>query len=249
MLALTSSPLSWTGAESGKFSLIGYSLGGGIATAFASYFPHLLSSLVLLAPSGMIRDNQISFSANLLYEGTSLPETLVSYLVRKRLRAGPLVTPKPQAKNDKLSVVDTLDEVPTEVTAEAQVLSREYPHLNVPTSILWQVDNHLGFVPAFISSMRNGPILRKRQWGNWARLGEYLSAQNSGLSGKQRSGLPSDKVHIICGNTDAVINKDELVTDATAAFGGNAIFKFYDAGHEFPSTKYEEVASYIMKFL
>jgi hypothetical protein len=53
----------------------------------------------------------------------------------------------------------------------------------------------------------------------------------------------------LCGNTDAIINKDELVTDATAVLGGNAVFKFYEAGHEFPSTKYDEVATYIAKLL
>ncbi|KAJ5784534.1 uncharacterized protein N7503_009746 [Penicillium pulvis] len=248
MLALTSSPISWTGAESGKFCLVGYSLGGGISAAFASYFPHLLSSLVLLAPAGMMHDSHVSSQAQLLYSGGIIPENILEYFVKKRLRAGPLVS-KP--KDGKLDVSDALNqEAPSENAAEAQVLSREYPHLNVPASIVWQVDHHHGFVHAFMSTMRHGPIFRKHQWNNWARLGEYLSAQNSGSS-KNRGpkGLPSDKVHILCGNTDAVIVKDELVTDATAALGGNAVFKFYEAGHEFPSTRYDEVASYILKVL
>lgn len=248
MLALTSSPISWTGTESGKFCLVGYSLGGGISAAFASYFPHLLSSLVLLAPAGMMHDSHVSSQAQLLYSGGIIPENILEYFVKKRLRAGPLVS-KP--KDGKLHVSDALNqEAPSENAAEAQVLSREYPHLNVPASIVWQVDHHIGFVHAFMSTMRHGPIFRKHQWNNWARLGEYLSAQNSGSSeNRGPKGLPSDKVHILCGNTDAVIIKDELVTDATAALGGNAVFKFYEAGHEFPSTRYDEVASYILKVL
>lgn len=43
LLALTSSPLAWT---PGGFSLIGYSLGGGIAADFASSFPNIVKSLV-----------------------------------------------------------------------------------------------------------------------------------------------------------------------------------------------------------
>ncbi|KAJ5928753.1 hypothetical protein N7466_007709 [Penicillium verhagenii] len=248
LLALASSPVSWTGADSGKFCLVGYSLGGGISAAFASYFPHLISSLVLLAPAGMMHDSHVSSQAKLLYSGGIIPENILGYFVRKRLRAGPLVS-KP--KDGKIDVSDALNqEAPTEVAADAQVLSREYPHLNVPASIVWQVDHHQGFVHAFMSTMRYGPIFRKYQWSNWARLGEYLSAQNSDPSENQGpKGLPSDKVHILCGNTDAVIVKDELVTDATAALGGNAVFKFYEAGHEFPSTKYEEVASYILKVI
>lgn len=43
LLAITSSPLPWT---PGGFSLIGYSLGGGIAADFASSFPTIVKSLV-----------------------------------------------------------------------------------------------------------------------------------------------------------------------------------------------------------
>ncbi|KAJ5997186.1 hypothetical protein N7522_008846 [Penicillium canescens] len=247
LLALASSPVSWTGAESGKFCLTGYSLGGGIAAAFAAYFPQLISSLVLLAPAGLVRDSQVSFQSRLLYERGFVPENVLGYLVGRRLRAGPLVTPKP--KNHKLNASDALtEELPSQNAAEIQLLSREYPHVNVPAAVAWQVNNHGGFVHAFMSSMRHGPILRQRQWNTWTRLGEYLTVQNSVSSGEDKR--PSDnKVHILCGNNDAIIVKSELVPDATAALGGNVVFKFYEAGHEFPSTKYEEVASYIFDIL
>ncbi|KAJ5579668.1 uncharacterized protein N7459_005653 [Penicillium hispanicum] len=249
MLALTSSPISWTGAESGKFCLVGYSLGGGIAAAFASFFPQLLSSLVLLAPSGLIRESQISLQSRLLYSRGLMPENILGYLVGRRLQAGPLVHAKPI--RHKLNATDALtEELPSQGAAQVQILSREYPHINVPSAVAWQVRSHSGFVHAFMSSMRYGPILGQRQWNNWARLGEYLSSQHSFTAGRQgEKGLSSDKVHILCGNNDPIIIKDQLVTDATAVLGGNAIFKFYEAGHEFPSTKYEEVASYILKLL
>ncbi|KAJ5090915.1 hypothetical protein N7532_009599 [Penicillium argentinense] len=247
LLALSSSPIAWTGKESGKFCLAGYSLGGGIAAAFASYFPQLLSSLVLLAPAGLVRDSQISFQSRLLYSRGLMPESVLGYLVGRRLRAGPLVTPKPN--NKKLNAADALtEELPSQSAAEVQILSRAYPHINIPSAVAWQVNNHTGFVHAFMSSMRHGPILGQRQWNTWARLGEYLSAQNSISSNDEdKKGLPNDKIHILCGNNDAIIIKDELVTDATAVLGGNAIFKFYEAGHEFPSTKYDDVAAYISK--
>ncbi|KAJ5156416.1 Alpha/beta hydrolase family protein [Penicillium capsulatum] len=248
MLALTSSSISWTGADSGKFCLAGYSLGGGIAAGFASYFPHLLSSLVLLAPSGLIRNSHISSQSRLLYSRGLMPENLLGFLVSRRLRAGPLI--RPTINKGKLNTADALtEELPSQGAAEVQVLSREYPGVNVPAAVTWQANHHSGFIHAFMSSMRHGPILRQRQWNTWARLGEYLSAQNNTSSAEQNKGLPNDKVHILCGNSDTIIIKGELVTDATAVLGGNAVFKFYDAGHEFPSTKYDEVAAYIWKLL
>ncbi|CAI7582006.1 unnamed protein product [Penicillium glandicola] len=247
LLALTSSPISWTGAESGKFCLTGYSLGGGIAAAFASYFPDLMSSLVLLAPSGLLRDSQISFQSRLLYSKGLMPENILTSLVKRRLRSGPLVTPKP--KNKKLNAADVLtEELPSQSAAEIQILSREYPHINIPSTVAWQVNNHAGFVHAFMSSMRYGPILQERQLNRWTRLGEYLTAQNAASSNEDKSSS-DNKVHILCGNNDLIIAKDELVPDATAALGGNVVFKFYEAGHEFPSTMYEEVASYIFELL
>ncbi|CAG7991288.1 unnamed protein product [Penicillium salamii] len=247
LLALASSPIAWTGAESGKFCLVGYSFGGGIAAGFASYFLELLSSLVLLAPSGLIRDSQISFQSRLLYSKGLMPENILGYLVGRRLRAGPLTSPKP--KNHKLSAADALtEELPSQAAAEIQILSRKYPHINVSSAVAWQVNTHAGFVHAFMSSMRYGPILKQRQWNTWTRLSECLTAQ-SNSSGDSDTKPSVNKVHILCGDKDVLMVKSQLVPDAKAALGDSAEFKFYDAGHEFPSTKYEEVASYIFKLL
>ncbi|PYH90851.1 alpha/beta-hydrolase [Aspergillus ellipticus CBS 707.79] len=249
LLALNSSVLSWTGAGSGKFCLVGYSLGGGIATAFASYFPQFLSSLVLLAPAGLIRDSQISFQSRLLYSHGLVPERVLGFLVGRRLRAGPLTTPK--LKGKKITAEDALtEELSTQGTADVQRLSRTYPHINVPDAVKWQVNEHAGFVHAFMSSMRHGPILQQRQRETWERLGAFLSAQNK-LSQEEQyiNGLPSDKVVIMCGDHDSVIVKDELVPDATAALQGQVSFKYFNAGHEFPSTKYEEVAQHMMEII
>lgn len=249
-LVLNSSPLSWTGAGSGRFCLAGYSLGGGIAASFASYFPQLLSSLVLLAPSGLIRDSQISFQSRLLYSGGLMPERLLKFFVGRRLRAGPLITPKPKSQ-EKLTAGDALtEELPSAGAAGAQILSREYPHVTVPTAVTWQVNNHAGFVHAFMSSMRFGPILRKRQWDTWARLGKFLAEQRTrSLDDQYEIGLPSDKVSIMCGIDDSIIVKEELAPDATSALDRNVDMKYLGAGHEFPSTKYDEVAQHIWEVL
>lgn len=247
---MNSSPLSWTGAESGGFSLVGYSLGGGIAASFASYFPQLLSSLVLLAPSGLLRDSQISLQSRFLYSRGLMPESLLAFLVGRRLRAGPLITPKPKI-HEKLNAGDALtEELPSTTAAGTQILSREYPNVGVPAAVNWQVNNHTGFVHAFMSSMRFGPILRQRQWDTWTRLGKFLSSQrNRSFEEQHEIGLPSDKVTILCGVDDTIIVKEELAADAKTALERNVDIQYLDAGHEFPSTKYDEVAQRIWEVL
>lgn len=251
MLALSSSPVPWTG-NGVKFHLIGYSLGGGISAAFAAYFPQLLSSVVLLAPSGLIRDTHISFQSRLLYSSTIIPENVISYLVGQRLKAGPLVKPKHKEENAKDSKLTAEDALTEELQLDApQRLSRAYPNITVPIAVNWQVHTHQGFVQAFMSSMRHGPILKARQLATWERLGKALAAQKSvkGTSEGSESQSSALKVLILAGEHDSIIIKDELVEDATAALGAEHVkFEFFDAGHEFPSTKPEEVAAKLWSF-
>ncbi|KAK5011289.1 hypothetical protein LTR28_004147 [Elasticomyces elasticus] len=109
LLVLASSPLPWTG--DGAFSLVGYSLGGGIAADFTSYFSHLVDSLILIAPSGIIRPSHISRSSKLLYNGL-LPDFFVYQLVRRRLQSGGPAAPgprhgNPEATTSSLSLTTT----------------------------------------------------------------------------------------------------------------------------------------------
>lgn len=87
LIALASSSLCWTGSS--KFALVGYSLGGGISVNFTSFFPSLISYLILIAPSGLIRKDHISRSSKLLYSSGLLSENWVEYFVKKRLEGNP----------------------------------------------------------------------------------------------------------------------------------------------------------------
>ncbi|MBE3045284.1 alpha/beta fold hydrolase, partial [Candidatus Bathyarchaeota archaeon] len=84
LLALASSPLPWTGAAA--LRLIGYSMGGGIAVHFAATFPHVVSSLVLLAPAGLIREENFGVASRLLFRSGIVPDKLLAGLTRRRLR-------------------------------------------------------------------------------------------------------------------------------------------------------------------
>lgn len=230
------------GAGSGKFTLVGYSLGGGIAASFASYFPDLLSAVVLLAPSGLIRDEHISFQSRFLYSHGLVPESILTALVRRRLTAGPLIKPK-HKPDEKVSAEDALTEELAKQKDGKQVLSRAYPNLTLANAVNWQVHTHPGFVHSFMSSMQHAPILKQRQLLTWRRLGRQIASASAG------KGLTPDKVLILGGDHDPIIVKNELIEDAEVTLGRDVVFKFFDAGHEFPSTKYDEVAQFIQEKL
>ncbi|KAM3415961.1 hypothetical protein BST61_g9451 [Cercospora zeina] len=86
---ISSSHLPWTPKG---FTLVGYSLGGGIAAGFTAHYPDLIESLVLIAPGGLLRPTRLSLSSKILYSGL-LPDSLVNYFVGRRLRVS---TPKPK---------------------------------------------------------------------------------------------------------------------------------------------------------
>lgn len=237
LLALASSPLSWTGAGSEKFSMIGYSFGGGVVTSFTSYFPDLVDSLILFAPAGLIRPHHISKTNRIIYQEGVVPEPLLQRVIKNRLRT-PLAAP-PDEKGKK---VDATNAVKAEVNIEHNsqaVLSKKYPHVTVVKAVAHQVDTHPGFVPAFISSIRYGPV--RDQHERWRIVGRRLSQLN-------KENGTSKKVLLVLGEHDPIIVKSELEEDATEALLGNVEFFICDAGHEAPVTKGDEIATAILDF-
>lgn len=111
----------------------------------------------------------------------------------------------------------------------------------------WQLKFHSGFIKAFMSSIRYGPITEQDQ--DWTRIGHRLAAQNAtNDEDVADAGLQNGKVLIVCGGQDAIIVKDELMEDATRVLMGNVDFRVVDAGHEFPITRAGEVVGYITDF-
>lgn len=237
LLALASSPLSWTGAGSGKFSMIGYSFGGGVVTSFASYFPDLVDSLILFAPAGLIRPHHISTTNRIIYQEGVIPEPLLQRIIKNRLRTPLSAPPDQKGKN-----VDATNAVKAEVNVEYNsqaVLSKKYPNVTVVKAVAHQVDNHPGFVQAFISSIRYGPV--REQHERWRIVGRKLSELN-------KENGTSKKVLMVLGEHDPIIVKDELEEDAAEAFLGNVEVVAFDAGHEAPVTKGDQIAQAILDF-
>lgn len=233
LIVLASSKLSWMGEDA--FSIVGYSLGGGISAAFTSYFPGIIKSVVLVAPAGLIRDRHISRKSRMLYAKETVFEPLLLRIVRKRLMK---TVPEPKGQNEGQGEekADAMNAVTAEINFEANqrvVLSREHPDITIEEAVNHQVINHGGFVPAFMSSIRYGPIQRQHEL--WRKLGRDLKA-------KDREAL------IILGERDPIIDCPEVQEDARDVLDGRVKFIIMSAGHEAPVKHGPEVAEYIWDF-
>ncbi|SLM35499.1 Alpha/beta hydrolase fold-1 [Lasallia pustulata] len=253
LLALTTSPLPWTGSST--FALVGYSLGGGITASFTSHFPTLVSSLILLAPAGLLRAHHINRTNKFLFSTGLVPERVLERIIRKRLQGGPstamvVKSSEGSAKTAGDAVTEELPKVPNQEggSLDNTVLSKSRPHITVAAAVAWQAQFHEGFIKSFISSIRYGPVVN--QQSDWKRIGARLAAQNASTEERyEREGLQHGKVLIICGETDPVIVKGELMEDATEVLGENCVcFKSCDTGHELPIVRSEMIVGQIWDF-
>ncbi len=248
LTCLASSSLSWTGNSSGRFALIGYSLGGGIAASFTAHFPSLVSSLVLVTPSGLLRPSRVSLRTKFLYSQGILPESVLAYLVRRRLQG--VFAPPQLSQSIKLesrSVEPVEAEVPEDELKSATTLAEKRPELTPTDVVHFQIQHHQAFVQAYMSSMRHGPIMKEH--ATWKSIGRELSTQKNAEGEMSPSiRLTHSKVFIICANEDTSIVSSDLVSDATDAFDGNVEFRHLNAGHDVPISKSREVVAAIWEF-
>ncbi|KAI1333222.1 alpha/beta-hydrolase [Xylariaceae sp. FL0255] len=259
LLVLASSNLAWTTGEG--FHLLGYSLGGGITVAFARYFPHLLRSLSLIAPSGLIRKRHVGWRSSLYYNSGLLPEFLVRYLVRRRIRPTVEQLPAPTdgaAGGTDIARAETTSQPSGGVKGDGDsnggkgfnsaAVSKNRPHVTVSSVVAWQVDHHKGFLTAFLSTIRNAPIYAPSV--NWEELSEVLAIRRNAIAaGEKIEGLEKGKVFIVLGEGDGVICKDEIIADATAVLGYEGVeFVVLPDGHELPFTNSEGVAERLEAF-
>jgi pimeloyl-ACP methyl ester carboxylesterase len=181
LLAITSSPLSWTPEG---FSIVGYSLGGGIAADFAASFPNLVQGLVLLAPNGLIRKSHFGWQSKLLYSGF-LPNSLVERLVKRRLGGGPSNASSVKQDDAEKAVQEEMKGNSSQGFDSAP-LSKTRPGVTVGGVTQWQLANHQGYVRSFVSSIRFASIEGAHE--RWKKLGELR-----------------EKVIIMAGETDPVM--------------------------------------------
>ncbi|KAK7745345.1 hypothetical protein SLS53_002841 [Cytospora paraplurivora] len=271
LLVLASSPLAWTGGggggedgeEEGGFHLLGYSLGGAIAVHLAGALPvGTVRTLVLLAPAGMIREENFGAAARLVFRSGWVPDRIVEKLTRWRLRrpiaesarrksgspspgravAGGKDNHKDVNNNSPATTMTTI--TPGESAAgEAAVASEvvDVPDRASPNPLQqrvlkhvnWQVANHAGFVPAFMSTLRHAPMTAQHEaWRKLAARGPKTTL-------------------LVLGEGDPIINDEEYRHDVLPLVGGEdhvCWSRPVPGAHDFPMTHPEEALERIWKF-
>ncbi|PVH88471.1 alpha/beta-hydrolase [Cadophora sp. DSE1049] len=226
-LAITSSPIPWT---PGGFSVIGYSLGGGIAAEFAVAFPEMVKGLVLLAPGGLFRSEHFGWQTRLMYSGI-LPDGLMEWIVRGRLGGRPAERPVMKMGSEEDPSLGDEAKGNRDPNFDNAVVMKSRPQFTVADVVGWQLEEQKGFVRSFVSSMMWGPIEGPRPW--WRVLGEK-----------------EEKLLVIVGEKDAIVLVEELKVDVEVAVGvGRVEYRVLEGqGHEFPFTASERVVRAVSEF-
>lgn len=251
---LQSSPLPWS-----SYTILGYSLGGAIAADFASYFPQHVKYLVLVAPGGLIRKEHISTSSKILYSTSGLvPNWLIERLVGRRLWSGPAAARTIEPEPDTDSIIQDDNSSVTSASLKGQsgsVYSGSTISILPPTSdqartandiVDWQISNHPGFIPSFVSSIRYAPT--HEQQDRWRILGQHMRDRYE-RPDKERSGVK--EVYLVLGESDPIIIADELIEDAKNVLGRRFVRSkiIEGAGHDIAMARPDEVARVVLKML
>jgi hypothetical protein len=232
----------------------------------------MVTSLVLLAPAGLIRPKHLSGRSRLLYSMGIVPEPLLKWGVARRLKAGPMY--EDESKKKAGVRANVLDAVGAEVEGDAfndpdagnkkpssvsvsLVTSSNYelekfynkslysylarsrppkplsyirPNLTVDAAVVWQLNNHTGFVHSFMSSVRFAPITGQQR--HWSKLSQR-----------------QNKLLIVAGTRDPIIIADEIREDAEQLLGKEkVVFRKVEAAHDFPIVESEEVVRLVCEF-
>ena len=195
----------------------------------------------------------------MLYSTSGLvPNWLIERLVGRRLWSGPAVarTIEPEPDSDALSQDDNSSVRSVSVKGQSgSVYSTSMVSLLPPTSnqahtasdvVDWQISNHAGFVPAFVSTIRYGPT--HEQQDRWKVLGQHMRDRYE-RSEKERSGLK--EVYLVLGETDPIIIADELIEDAMNVLGRRFVRSkiIEGVGHDIAMSRPDEVARVVLKTL
>jgi pimeloyl-ACP methyl ester carboxylesterase len=241
LAVLASSELSWTCQD--PFHIIGYSLGGGIAAAFARYHPNMVSSLVMVAPGGLVRQKHVAWQSYLLYHTNNmLPGSLIRRLVRARLDNPAAATTRTDDQPHDNNTTRPEDAMTAELGGAAASKAAGSTAQLMDEAVQWQVHHHRGFVDAFISSIRFAPISGQHE--TFRQIGQSLRSRT-----RLSNATVGNKAILVLGMTDSIVVREEVEEDVTETVGPDHVHTIVlDTGHDIPISMPRELVDSLWEF-
>ena len=209
--------------------------------AFAAEFYHLINSVILLAPGGILRRLPAEYKSVFFRCPSLVPYSYLRKLVGKLL--GVKISKLATSYNGRHGQSHKVSEI---VREEDMVGNKA---LDVPGIVQWQFDNHRGFVHSFVSTIQYGPF--QYQHSDWSRTcriirGDIARAPPSSHHCK----LFNSKILVILGDADSLVLADEVSADLLSVIGDpeHVEVKVVAGDHGFPVPSCEEVAKLILDF-
>jgi pimeloyl-ACP methyl ester carboxylesterase len=221
--------------------MVGYSMGAGIAVSFAAHQPHLVSSLILMAPGGLYRTLPAGYSSIQLRYPRLFPSRYLQSYIRKLLNGTPDEPYSPLPDSDTALSEEQTD---TAQPGSADLLQKRQP-LDVVGIVNWEIEHCPGFVPSVINALKHAPLVR--QDATWRLLRSHLVDHKA--DGAIPNRLRGSQVLILLGSQDTVLGNDFPSIASDCLGRDTIIFASFDAGHDFPVRLYEEVGETIAKYL
>ncbi|KAI1352043.1 Alpha/Beta hydrolase protein [Xylaria sp. FL0043] len=229
LLALASSPISWTGSGCG-FSIVGFSLGGPIALAFAGAFPELVHSVVLLGPAGLLRKLPEGYDDQLMHNPEAAPsQEAIREKVRQILGLAPSPSPNVQLSQDWALPFKTSK-------------SRVEQSFNLGAVLQWQFDHHQGHVHSFQDTIRYGPARGSED--SWAMACGIIAGRT-----RPDSALHNSKLLVLFGQDDDIVDGKEITEQILELLPPDHLqIKYMPGDHGFPYPNSEMIAKTLLSF-
>ena len=133
---------------------------------------------------------------------------------------------------DHKTAVDIDDAVAAEAGDGSDEVSRR-----MDRAVQWQLENHRGFLDAFISSIRHAPI--SGQHADWKLIGERQRNRHA----QPEMALWGGKTILVLGETDPIVVREEVDHDAREAMGCEHVCSLVlQCGHDVPVSRADELA-------
>jgi pimeloyl-ACP methyl ester carboxylesterase len=201
-------------------------MGGGIAVSFSAFFPNVPNSVVLLAPSGLIRPESFGLISRIVFSTGIVPDRILAAITSRRLQQPIASSKAKRAAPAKAQSSDPRIEVAlAEVADPAPDKSATPFERRVLLYVRWMVRHHAGFVPAFMSCIPNAPLTE--QHDKW----RHLARRKPGTTA------------ILFGRHDEIIDEAAYRLDGLPLAGGedNVAWKVLPGGHDFVMTHHKEI--------